>query len=123
MSTQFATAANPPEQHSSEVLMEKSAFVAQQKSTHEVERLKDCLHDAIQALEFEDPPKHCLDILNKLVGVLWASIVECCVLLGNIGDVGDGEADGVGKFGQEDQAKRVQEEFSSIARFFVEKAI
>ena len=100
--------------------MEKSAFVAQQKSTQEVERRKDCLHDAIRALEFEDPPKHCLEILNKLVGVLWASIVECCALLGNIGEVGGGEADGVSKFRKEDQVKRVQEEFSSIARFFVE---
>ena len=41
--------------------------------------------------------------------------------LGNVGEVGDGEADGVSKFGSEEQAKRVQEEFARIARFFVEK--
>ena len=43
-------------------------------------------------------------------------------MLGNVGEVGDGEADGVGKFGSEEHAKRVQEEFAPITRFFVEKA-
>ena len=52
---------------------------------------------------------------------LWASIVECCALLTNIGVVGDGEADGVSKFGSEEQAKRL-EEFAPIARFFAENA-
>ena len=37
-----------------EVLMEKSAFVALQKPTQELERLRGLLHDAIQALEIED---------------------------------------------------------------------
>ena len=37
------------------VLMERSAFVARQKSTQELERLKDSPHDAIQTLQFQDP--------------------------------------------------------------------
>ena len=102
--------------------MEKSAFVARQKSTQGLERLRACLHDAIQGLQFEDPSKPCLDILSKLTGLLWARIVECRALLGNDGEGGDGEAGGVSKFGSEVQAKRVQEEFAPIARFFVEKA-
>ena len=43
-------------------------------------------------------------------------------MLGNIGEVGDGEADGVTKFGPQEQPKRVQEQFAPIVRFFVEKA-
>ena len=77
----------PPEQLALEVLMEKS--------TPELERLRCSPHDSKQALAFED----CLNILIKAAGVLWANIVECCALLGNVGEVGDGEADGVSKFG------------------------
>ena len=50
----------PPEQLALEVLMEKSAFVARKKSTQELERLGDHVHDSIQALEFEDPSKDAL---------------------------------------------------------------
>ena len=96
-SEQFEIAAMPPEQIASEVLMGKSPFVARQKTTHELERL--------------------LDILSKPAGVLWASIVECCALLDNDGEVGDGEADGVSKFRSEKHAKRMQEEFAPIACF------
>ena len=49
----------PPEQLALDVLMEKSAFVARQTSTQELERLKDYLHDATQALEFGCPSKPC----------------------------------------------------------------
>ena len=59
---QFEIAVLPPGQ--AEVLMEKCAFVARQKSTQELERLRDYLHHAIQALEFKDPSKPCLDILS-----------------------------------------------------------
>ena len=55
--------------------MDKSALVAREKSTRELERLRDYLHDASRALEFEDPSKPCLGMLSKLAGVLWASIV------------------------------------------------
>ena len=48
--------------------------------------------------------------------------MECCALLGNIGEVGDGEADGVTKFGVEEHANRVQEDFEPISRFNVEKS-
>ena len=48
--------------------MEKSAFVARQKSTQELERLRDSPHGTIQALEFEDPSKTCLDTLSKPLG-------------------------------------------------------
>ena len=105
-----------------EVLMERSACVARQKSTQELERPRGSLHDAIPAVEFEDPSKPCLDNLSKPAGVPWESIVECCASLGNVGKVGDGEVDGVSKFGSEEQAKRVQEEFAPITRFFVETA-
>ena len=43
-------------------------------------------------------------------------------MLGNVGEVVDGEADGVRKFGSEEQAKQMQDEFAPIACFFVEKA-
>ena len=103
--------------------MEKFAFVARQKSTRELERLRDYLHDASQTLEFEDPSKPWLDILSKRASVLWASIVECCAMLRNVGDVGGGEADGeLASSDHKKEAKRVQEEFARIARFFVEKA-
>ena len=66
------------------------------------------LYDATQSFDFED-------ILSKLAGVQW------CVLLGNVGEVVEGKADGVSKFGPEEHAKRVQE-FVPIGRFIVEKA-
>ena len=37
----------------------------------------------------------------------------------NVGEVDDGEADGVSKFGPEEQLRRVQEELAPITRFFV----
>ena len=45
----------PPEQLALEILLERSAFVARQKTTQELERLRDSAHDVIQALELEDP--------------------------------------------------------------------
>ena len=63
----------------------------------------------------KDSSKPCLDILSKLAGVLWADIVECSAWLGNVREVVDGEADGVCKFGSEEQAKQGQEEFAPIA--------
>ena len=58
----------PAEPLALEVLMEKSAFVARQKSTQELERLRDSPHGATQAPEFEDPLKTCLDTLSKPLG-------------------------------------------------------
>ena len=104
---QFEIAVMPPEQLALEVLMEKSAFVARRKSTQELDRLRHYPHDAIQSLEFEHPTKPCLDFLSKPTSVLWTSIMECCALLGNVGEVGDGEADGVSFSGSGEQAKRV----------------
>ena len=46
--------------------------------------------------------------------------MECCALLGIVGEVVDGEADGVSKFGSMEQGRRVQEEFPPIGRFVVE---
>ena len=81
-SNHFEIAMMPPEELALEVVIEKSTFVARHKSTQELERPRDYLHDAIHALEFEDPSKPCLDILSKPAGVLRASIVECCALAG-----------------------------------------
>ena len=50
----------PPEPLASEVLMVRSAFVARQNSTQELQHSRDYLHDAVPALEFEDPSKLCL---------------------------------------------------------------
>ena len=100
-SKKFEIALILPEQ----LALEKSALVERQKSMRELERLRDYLPDAIEAHEFEDPPKPCHNILTKLADVLWASIVECCVLLGNVGRVVEGEADGVSKLGSDEQAK------------------
>ena len=86
-SKQFDIALMAPEQLALEVLMERSAFVARQQSTRELERPRGSPHDAIQVLEFGGPSKPCLDILSRPPGVLWASIVECCALLGNVGEV------------------------------------
>ena len=75
--------------------MENSACVARHEFTQEPERLRDHLHDTIHSLEFEDPSNPCLDIVSRPAGVLCASIVECCGMLGNVGEMGDGQADGV----------------------------
>ena len=56
---QTVRAVMPPEQLALDVLMERCAFVARQTSTQELERLKDYLHDAIRALEFDGPSKPC----------------------------------------------------------------
>ena len=105
----------PPEQLALDVLMERSAFVARQTSTQEVERLRDYLHDAIRALEFEGPSKPCYVILSEPAGVLWARIVGCCALLGNVG--ADGSAEGASKFEPQKEARRVQEEFAPTGCF------
>ena len=102
-STQFEIAANPPEQHSLEVLMWKSAFVARQKSTPQ--RSPTRCHSSASA---EALPGHREQVCMPSVGR-------------HRGQGCDGEADGVSKIGSEEHAKRVQEEFSSIAPFFVEK--
>ena len=65
--------------------MEKSAFFAGQTCAQELDPLREYRHDAVQAPEFEDPSKPCVDVLSKLAGVLRASIVECCALRGNVG--------------------------------------
>ena len=93
----------PPEHFALVVLLEKSAFAARQKCTRELECLMGYLQDVIQALGFEDPSELRLGIQSKLAGVLWTSNVECCALMGNI--VVGGEADGVSKFGSDEQAK------------------
>ena len=54
----------PLEQLLTEVLMERSAF----KSTQELERPRGSPHDAIQALEFEDPSKPAFQRLRGEVG-------------------------------------------------------
>ena len=56
-SKQVQIAVMPPEEIALEVPMARSALVAWQKFTQELVRLRDSLHDANQALEFEDPLK------------------------------------------------------------------
>ena len=72
-SKQYEIAVMPPEQLVLEVLMEKSAFVARQKSTQELERPSDCQHDAVEALKFEDPSKRHPEQACRLS----LGIVEC----------------------------------------------
>ena len=84
--------------------MERSACVARQKSTQELERLRGSLHDAIPAVEFEDlskrPPGNPEQALQAFRGqaaswsaaLRWATLERC----------GDGEVDGVSKFGSEE---------------------
>ena len=96
--------------------MEKPAFVARQKSTPQGSSTR-CGSSARVRGPAEALPGHREQVLGAICGQASWSVAPC------FGQVGDGEADEVSKFGSEEHAERVHAEFSSIARFFVEKAM
>ena len=98
--------------------MEKSASTARQKSTQELERLRDYLHDFIQGSSSRTRRSAAWtsSAMQAFCGrVPWSAAPWWAAEKGWV----HGEADGVRNFGSEEHATRVQEECAPIARFFV----
>ena len=87
-----------PEQFALEVLMGKSAFVAAEFHSRIGGVPENCLQDAREALEFEDPSSKSAGVFeDKHRGVLRPAGLH-------VEEVVHGDADGANKFGSEFQA-------------------